>query len=177
MERPNHGGSKGNPSRSRLLIILILIVILAPIIASFVFLYYLPLNDVDVTLDRSYRLTEEMGMEVSYIVLKVNVTNNGIISHYVYLTGNIVFGSQPDTVYTEISRSNPPIDPGATWQGVRIYVDVPDEIVHDPYEVSCSITLPSPVHQYNIGWIVPAVLLWLVVLAFLSVSLVRSRRR
>lgn len=177
MERPKRGGSKGKPSISRILVVLILVVIIAPIIASFLFLYYLPSNDVEVTVYRSYPLTEQEGSEVSYIELKVNVTNNGIISHYVYLTGEVVFNSQPDEVYTETSRSNGPIDPGATWREVRIYVDVPDEIVLDPYDASCSITLPSPVNEYNIGWIVPGALLWLVTLAFLSVTLVRIRRR
>jgi hypothetical protein len=177
VERPKRGGSKGKPSISRLLIVLILVVIIAPIIASFLFLYYLPSNDVEVTVYRSYPLTEEAGMELSYIVIRVNVTNNGIISHYVGLTGKVVFNSQPDEVYTYTSISYLPIDPGETLKGVRIYVDVPDEIVLDSYDASCSITLPSPVNEYNIGWIVPGALLWLVTLAFLSVTLVRSRRR
>ncbi|NYT12280.1 MAG: hypothetical protein GKC03_07010, partial [Methanomassiliicoccales archaeon] len=61
MERSKRGGSKAKPSISRLLIVLILIIIIAPIIASFLFLYYLPLNDVEVTADESYPLTEQEG--------------------------------------------------------------------------------------------------------------------
>jgi len=131
---------------------------------------------VEVIVDRTYRVTEEMGMEVSYIVLNVNVTNNGIISHYVYLTESIALSSQPDMVFIETSRVSP-IDPGATWQGVRIYVDVPDETIQDPYEASCSITLPPLSNEYNMGFIVPATVVWLEGLAALSTSLVRSRRK
>ncbi len=176
MEAGEDKESINRPSRVKLLTLLILILlILTPIILS-VYLYYLPLNDVEVIVYDTSRNTDPISNE-SYILLKMSVTNKGSISHYVYLTGSVVFSTEPDVVYTETSRSNLPIDPGATYPVIRVRVPVPVEVLQDPYEASCSVTLPPPVNKYDIGLIVPATIVWLVGITAVSTSLVMSRRK
>jgi len=178
VEAGNDRASTNRPSKVRLLILILVLLIFIPIILS-IFLYYLPLNDVEVTVDKTYRITEWGGSEHSLIGFSVNVTNIGSISHYFYLTGKVVFSTEPDMVFTETSRSNPPIDPGEMWSRVHIYVPVPDELLQDSYDASCSVTLPSFADYigHNAGWMVPAIIVWLVLIAAISTSLLRSRRK
>jgi len=105
----------------------------------------------------------------------VSVTNKGIMSHYVYLTGDVVFSTEPDTVYSTTSGSNPSLDPGATYPIIRVRVPVAEEVSHDPYEASCSVTLPPALNKYNTDGIMIFTVVWLVVIVAVSISLVRSR--
>lgn len=173
MEAGNGGKSPNRPSRVKLLTLVFIFLTLAIIILS-VLLYYLPLNDVEVKVDRTYRYTE-YGHD--YIALKVNYTNKGSISHFVYYTGRVVFDSQPDTVFTETVRWGqiPPSD----WHPelIPIRVQVPNELSQTPYEASCSVTLPPFVNEYTTSWILLLGVVWLVALAAVLTSLVRSRRQ
>jgi hypothetical protein len=176
MEVGNGGKSPNRPSRVKLLIPLVFVFLTLAIIILSVFLYYLPLNDVEVTVDATHRLPYP-DINQSYIGFTVNVTNKGSISHYVYLTGEVVFSSQPDMVFTGIDRSEPPIDPGATYRQIHLYVLVPNEIFQNPYEASCSVTLPPLVNPYSTAWIIIPTVVWLVGLAAVLTSLARSRRQ
>jgi hypothetical protein len=173
VEAGNGGKSPNRPSRVKLLTLIFVFLTLAIIILS-AFLYYLPLNDIEVAVDRTYRYTE-YGHD--YIALKVNLTNKGSISHYVYLTGRVVFNSQPDTVFTE-TKGWGQIPPG-DWHPdlIPIRVQVPNETFQTPYEASCSVTLPPLVNEYSQPWILLPGVVWLVALAAVLTSLVRSWRQ
>jgi hypothetical protein len=99
METGNGGKSTNRTSRVKLLTVIFIILVLAPVILS-AYLYYLPLNDIEVRVDRTYHVTEDGH---NYIGLLMNVTNKGGISHMVQFTGRVVFNSQPDTVFTQIT--------------------------------------------------------------------------
>jgi hypothetical protein len=176
MEAGNGRKSPNRPSRVKLLIPLLFVFLTLAIIILSVFLYYLPLNDVEVTVVDTYRLPYP-DINQSYIGFTVSVTNKGSISHYVYLTGRVVFNSQPDMVFTGIYRHTPPIDAGATYRQIWLNVLVPNEIFQNPYEASCSVTLPPLVNGYSTVWIVPPTVAWLVGLAAVLTSLARSRRQ
>jgi hypothetical protein len=174
MEEGNGEASTNRRSRVRLLTLILILLILVPIILS-VFFYYLPLNDVEVTVDKTFRDRYDEGN--CAIGFRLNVTNNGIISHYIGLTVKVIFDSQPDMVFTRTTFSYGPIDASETWRGFHVLVAVPDEVFQDPYEASCSVTLAPLVNQYNRGLIVLFAVVWLVGLAAVSTSLVRSRRK
>jgi hypothetical protein len=175
MEAGNSGKSPNRPSRIGLLTLVFVFLTLAIVILS-VFLYYLPLNDVEVTVDSTYRLPHP-DINKSYIGFTVSVTNRGSIPHYVYLIAKVVFDSQPDMVFTGIIHSTPSIDPRATYHQIWLNVLVPNEIFQTPYEASCSVTLPPLVNEYSTPWILLPGVVWLVGLAAVLTSLVRSRRQ
>jgi uncharacterized protein (DUF58 family) len=174
METGNGGKSANRTSRARLLTLVFVFLTFAIIILS-ASLYYLPLNDIEVAVDRTYRFTEYGD---DYIALEVNVTNKGSISHYVRLTGRVVFNSQPDMVFTSrnpLSSTFPPGEGGPV--GFPIYVQVPNETYQTPYEASCSVTLPPLMNEYSQPWILLPGVVWLVGLAAVLTSLVRSWRQ
>jgi len=175
MEARNGGKSPNRTSRVKLLPLIFVFLTLAIIILS-VFLHRLPLNDVEVTVDSTYRLSYP-DINKSYIGFTVSVTNKGSIPHYVYLTAKVVFSSQPDMVFTGITRSTGPIDPGATYHQIWLNVLVPNELFQTPYEASCSVTLPPLVNEYSTPWILLPGVVWLVALAAVLTSLVRSWRQ
>lgn len=173
MEAGNGGKSTSRTSRVKLLTLIFIILVLAPIILS-AYLYYLPLKDIEVRVDSTYQ-GSEWGHD--YISLRMNVTNKGSLSHVVQITGRVVFNSQPDMVFT--GRTNLweifPID----WHdpGIPIRVYVPNELSQTPYEASCSVTLLPFVNQFSTPWIVLPGVVWLVALAAVLTSLVRSWRQ
>lgn len=172
MEAGNGGKSTNRTSKVKLLTVVFIILVLAPIILS-AYLYYLPLKDVEVKVDHSY-WTREDGHD--YIALKLNVTNKGIISHTVQFTGRVVFNSQPDTVFTQ-TTSWSEIFPSDWHTEYPIYVTVPNELSETPYEASISFT-PIPFYnQYSAPWILLPGVVWLVGLAAVLASLVRSWRQ
>lgn len=156
--------------------ILILIILIIVPIALSVILYYLPLNDVEVNMNGSYR-NYDSTYNNSEVVLLVSAANKGSISHYVHLTGTVVFGSEPDTAFTYTYSAIGPIDAGSTSGEVRVRVPVTNELLQDPYEASCSVTLPSAVNQYNMGLIMIASVIWLLGIAAVSTSIVRNRMK
>ena len=173
MEAGNGGKSTNRTSKVKLLTVVFIILVLAPIILS-AYLYYLPLKDVEVKVDHSY-WTREDGHD--YIALKLNVTNKGIISHTVRFTVRVVFVSQPDMVFTQ-STSWWEISP-SDWhlEFFAIYVHVPNELSLTPYEASISFTLIPFFNEYSAPWIVSPGVVWLVALAAVLTSLVRNRRQ
>jgi hypothetical protein len=173
METDSEGKSRNRTSRAKLVALIFVFLTLAIIILS-VFLYYLPLNDVEVKVDRTYRYTE-YGHD--YIAIKVNYANKGSMSHYVYFTGRVVFSLQPDNVFTGTSSWGQ-IPPG-DWptELIPIRVQVPNELSQTPYEASCSVTLPPFVNEYTTSWILLLGVVWLVGLAAVITSLVRSWRQ
>lgn len=179
MEARNNEETTNRRSKAKLVTLLILVLlILVPTILS-VNLYYLPLNDVEATIDATYRnfeLSSDPASNYSEIVLLENVTNKGIISHYVYLVGSVVFNTQPDTVFTYKYESLSPIDSGQAIPNVRVRVPVPYEFSQDSYEASCSVVLPPLVNEYSTGFIVLAIAVWLVGFAAVSTFLMWSSR-
>jgi hypothetical protein len=173
MVTDNGGKSTNRTSRVKLLALVFVFLTLVFIILS-VYAYYLPLKDIEVRVISTYQ-GSEWGHD--YISLRLNVTNKGSLSHMVHLTGKIIFNSQPDMVFT--GRTNlweiPPMD----WHdpGFPIYVYVPNELFQTPYEASCSVTLLPFVNEYSTPWIVLPGVVWLVGLAAVAISLVRSRRQ
>lgn len=173
VETGNRGKSTNLTSRVRLLTLIFVFLTLAPIVLS-VYLYYLPLNDIEVKVEETHWGTEA---GYDYIALRLNVTNKGSISHIVHFTCRVVFNSQPDKVFTQITRWGE-IYP-SDWHLLfpPTFVFVPHELFHIPYEASCSVTLIPFVNQFSINWIVLPGVVWLIVLAAVLTSLVRSRRQ
>ena len=173
VESGNSGASTNRPTRVKLLILILALLIVIPIALSVLF-YYLPLNDVEATV---YHTSPETEGDWSYILLKVNVTNKGIISHYVYLYATVEFSTEPGMIYTKTHSSLGPINAGSTYPIVRVRVPVPSELLQDPYEASCSVTLPPLVNQYSSAFIVFTTVFWLIGVAAVSTSIVRSWRK
>lgn len=173
MEAGNRGASTNRPTRVKLLILILALLIVIPIALSVLF-YYLPLNDVEATI---YHTSPETEGDWSYILLYVNVTNKGSISHYVYLYASVEFSTEPDMVFTRTYSSLAPINADSTYPIVRVRVPVPSELLQDSYEAYCSVTLPPFINQYSNASIVFTTVFWLIGIGAVSTSLVRSWRK
>ena len=174
MEPGEDKESINRPSRVKLLTLLILILlILTPIILS-VYLYYLPLNDIEAKVDYTYR-NYEQEYNYSEVVLLMNVTNSGAISHGFLLTGSVMFNTEPNTTFTNRKYMHP-LDAGETYPTVRNRVPVPNELLQDDYNTSVSVGLLPFFNEYNIGFMMIAGILWLVALAAVVITLIRTQR-
>jgi len=162
-------------SRVKLLTLLILILLILTPIILFAYFHYLPLNDIEAKVDHTYRNYEEK-YNYSEVVLLINFTNSGAISHGFFLTGSVMFNTEPNTTFTNRIRMHP-LDAGKTLSNVRNRVPVPNELLQDDYNTSISIGLLPFFNKYTTDGIVFFTLVWLLVIAAVSTSLVRSWRK
>jgi len=173
MEAGNAGKSKNRTSGIKWLAVIFVLLTLAIIILSG-YVYYLPLKDVEVRVEETHWGTE-VGDE--YIAFKLNVTNKGTMTHAVRFIARVVFDSEPVIVITQFAGrwEIPPSDWHVLWPPTLVFV--PGELLETPYEASCSVTLIPFVNEDNKPWIMLGGVVWLVVLAAVLTSLVRSWRQ
>jgi len=173
VEAGNGGKSTNRTSKVKLLALIFIFLTLAIIILSGYF-YYLPLKDVEVRVEETHWGTE-VGDE--YIAFRLNVTNKGTMTHTVRFVARVVFDSEPGIVITQWAgeREIPPSDWHLLWPPTLVFV--PGELLETPYEASCSVTLTHFVNEDNEPWIVLGGVVWLVALAAILTSLVRSWRQ
>jgi hypothetical protein len=150
MEAGNGEKLKNRTSGIKWLALIFVLLTLAIIVLSG-YIYYLPLKDIEVRVEETHWGTEA-GDE--YLALRLNVTNKGIITHTVRLIAGVVFDSEPNIVFTQLTYhwEIPPSD----WHLLRpsTLVFVPGELFETPYEASCSVTLVPFVNEDSKPWIV-----------------------